>query len=671
MYIGIAVICLVVANSNNVLGANSLYDQGELDRFEEAYKENISWNFKNVVLKKLSDHEKKSLGKLGLKFIHDREFAEHLDFDEDHNDRKILVPIDSIRFLDDLSIVYALHKKQKTSNDVLEAYLGSIKYGKSERERLGLSVNLLTDLGISRDALESDVEQYSQEIFSAATVYLLSVSVGRLYFGKFSSGIGDAEGFGVEILRRLGVVPKALEFYYWAKIFLDENRIDVEDPKTLVNLRRENNLVSPDLLGDLASRIIEFRFDFVRFEEDNEKLRALQDIQNVAVSLRRYADWLDNELFLRQFMSLADSLVKKLDPNSEKTHDPALDIDVFRQHLDQLRKNNINLAEELNRIRDEKEAREKEYEAISKQNTAELEALRDLVIARDGALESANQQISSLKIELAAAKMDRGAQLEALQTELSARDGALEAATERISGLSDELTAARTDSNAQLEALRTELSVRDTALEAASQRISGLSDELAAARTGSNAQLEALRTELSVQEVRLEQLLEELDLANAKIKILQSQDLSSKEKARNEKLRREISKLNARIKELEPNRLLQRMTDRVFFRSGSYQLSEKSEETLMDWADWMALHPEQNAQLVGHTDSIGIRGYNERLAALRVESVREKLVEFGVPLRRLSIVAFGENAPRFSNTDASRRALNRRVVFVPSSTSRE
>ena len=68
--------------------------------------------------------------------------------------------------------------------------------------------------------------------------------------------------------------------------------------------------------------------------------------------------------------------------------------------------------------------------------------------------------------------------------------------------------------------------------------------------------------------------------------------------------------------------------------------------------------------IVGHTDSIGSNAYNFKLSRRRAESVKAKLLEFGLSEDRIvGIEAMGEEQPIATNTTKEGRAQNRRVEF--------
>ncbi|MFM1897705.1 MAG: hypothetical protein RLZZ385_2779 [Pseudomonadota bacterium] len=82
-------------------------------------------------------------------------------------------------------------------------------------------------------------------------------------------------------------------------------------------------------------------------------------------------------------------------------------------------------------------------------------------------------------------------------------------------------------------------------------------------------------------------------------------------------------------------------------------------------ADFMRQYPDVDAELEGHTDSVGTDAYNQGLSERRANAVRDVLVNrFNIPASRISTVGFGESRPIASNTTDDGRAQNRRVISV-------
>ncbi len=69
-------------------------------------------------------------------------------------------------------------------------------------------------------------------------------------------------------------------------------------------------------------------------------------------------------------------------------------------------------------------------------------------------------------------------------------------------------------------------------------------------------------------------------------------------------------------------------------------------------------------EIQGHTDNTGAPAHNLELSQNRAESVRQALVERGVPLTTLDARGYGQTRQLVPNITAQNRARNRRVDFV-------
>jgi outer membrane protein OmpA-like peptidoglycan-associated protein len=66
----------------------------------------------------------------------------------------------------------------------------------------------------------------------------------------------------------------------------------------------------------------------------------------------------------------------------------------------------------------------------------------------------------------------------------------------------------------------------------------------------------------------------------------------------------------------------------------------------------------------GHCDADGAAEYNVDLARRRCETVKNQLVQQGIPIEKIQIQVFGENNPVATNSSEKGKALNRRVEIT-------
>ena len=125
-----------------------------------------------------------------------------------------------------------------------------------------------------------------------------------------------------------------------------------------------------------------------------------------------------------------------------------------------------------------------------------------------------------------------------------------------------------------------------------------------------------------------------------------------------------LSQLNSILQTRDSARgLIVNMSD-VLFDFGSYTLKPGAREKLAKISGILLAHPGLTLQIEGHTDSVGTDEFNQQLSERRADSVREFLIENGVPGSGITARGFGKVQPVASNDTAEGRQRNRRVELV-------
>jgi len=104
--------------------------------------------------------------------------------------------------------------------------------------------------------------------------------------------------------------------------------------------------------------------------------------------------------------------------------------------------------------------------------------------------------------------------------------------------------------------------------------------------------------------------------------------------------------------------------DRLFFAEGSDEVGGRGLRLLREKADWLRRHGKVFVRIEGHADDLGGDDINSGLALRRAETVRDVLVEAGVPATRMHIAAFGRENRISPCTLPNCAAQNRRAVLV-------
>lgn len=111
------------------------------------------------------------------------------------------------------------------------------------------------------------------------------------------------------------------------------------------------------------------------------------------------------------------------------------------------------------------------------------------------------------------------------------------------------------------------------------------------------------------------------------------------------------------------------LSDKVIFRSGSYQISGRATEILGKVAKVINGKPDFEAMVEGHTDNVpyGKRGElydNWDLSVKRATAIVRELQKLGVAPSRLVAAGRSEYVPLVPNTTAENRATNRRTRIL-------
>jgi outer membrane protein OmpA-like peptidoglycan-associated protein len=111
--------------------------------------------------------------------------------------------------------------------------------------------------------------------------------------------------------------------------------------------------------------------------------------------------------------------------------------------------------------------------------------------------------------------------------------------------------------------------------------------------------------------------------------------------------------------------LIVNMSD-VLFDSGKFSLKPGAREKLSKVAGILLAYPELDIAVGGYTDTVGSDAMNQKLSENRATSVRDYLVQQGVPSGTVTAAGFGKTLPVATNDNAAGRQQNRRVELVVS-----
>lgn len=105
----------------------------------------------------------------------------------------------------------------------------------------------------------------------------------------------------------------------------------------------------------------------------------------------------------------------------------------------------------------------------------------------------------------------------------------------------------------------------------------------------------------------------------------------------------------------------------IYFGGGSYRIDEEQINDLSDFVKTLKNIEYYDVTIIGHTDDIGGKEYNQWLSEMRTNAVMQQLRQMGVPPEAIRFRSDGLENPAFKNDSMMNRMRNRRVdiIFTP------
>jgi outer membrane protein OmpA-like peptidoglycan-associated protein len=211
---------------------------------------------------------------------------------------------------------------------------------------------------------------------------------------------------------------------------------------------------------------------------------------------------------------------------------------------------------------------------------------------------------------------------------------------------SDAVNAQAANAQAQSDAAKARKDTADAQAATAKAQSDMVTSQAASATAVSAAQADAEQSRLAAQQANASAQQAETDKATMRTKLSEQLNsiLQTRDSARG---------------------LIVSMSD-VLFDSGKYSLKPGAREKLAKVAGILLSYPGLNIEVGGYTDNVGGDAMNQTLSENRAGSVRDYLVQQGVPTNSVSARGFGNTLPVASNDNSAGRQQNRRVELLVS-----
>ncbi|MGA8211976.1 MAG: OmpA family protein [Candidatus Sulfotelmatobacter sp.] len=273
--------------------------------------------------------------------------------------------------------------------------------------------------------------------------------------------------------------------------------------------------------------------------------------------------------------------------------------------------------------------------AVSREAVQTAEDARAIAVKKEDEMRLANERQDS---------SDAQAQSQAQADDAMRQKRQAQAATAQAQADSASDLAAKAQAESDAAMARTDAA---DAQAATAKAQSDMADNQAASATAlSAAQADAEQSRLAEQQAQLNAQQADTDKAAMRAKLSEQLNsiLQTRDSARG---------------------LIVSMSD-VLFDTGKFSLKPGAREKLAKVAGILLAYPGLNIEVGGFTDNVGGDAMNQTLSENRADSVRDYLVQEGVPTNSVSAKGFGNTLPVASNDSSAGRQQNRRVELLVS-----
>ncbi|MFS4493756.1 OmpA family protein [Maribacter sp. 2308TA10-17] len=104
--------------------------------------------------------------------------------------------------------------------------------------------------------------------------------------------------------------------------------------------------------------------------------------------------------------------------------------------------------------------------------------------------------------------------------------------------------------------------------------------------------------------------------------------------------------------------------ENLLFDFDKFKLQEASKKEMLALYKHLSTDSTFHVSILGHTDSVGSEGYNQKLSTLRAQAVADYLLKLGLSKDRIVSKGLGGKTPIATNDNENGRRQNRRVEFV-------
>lgn len=300
-----AVACAALISQPASARWENLYDTDTLEAASKLYSKNLQDTWTEDFLAKLLPQDRQAIGNVRLLLPLVGEHAHPFDYYAYPSRKLVVVPIQSVKFLDDLAIAHTWLLNRNCSDQAVFDYVGFLRFGNIKNMPGGRLPTPSAALRVPKDALNNTwVNDVSGKILKSTVYFLMAHEAGHVIYAHrpYNEITGvqaqnqekQADKFALDVMQRIGLTPQALAFFFMATSWFEPMPSDFDSAEEYDAARKQlaTHPLSSDRLITIAGRMETHAAEFAKSEPNRQ--RAEQIVRTAGATIRKIAGMLDD-----------------------------------------------------------------------------------------------------------------------------------------------------------------------------------------------------------------------------------------------------------------------------------------------------------------------------------------------------------------------------------------
>jgi len=271
----------------------NLFNQQQLMEAKNTYENNLIGVFREDLVRQLAYEHRQKLSNVKLNMPLQGEHP--LQYGAQPWNKTIIIPISSVKFLDELTIVWAWFEENNCDTAYITSYLSSV-LGKRETQEAPLQA-----FGLNMSVIKNKrVNSLSLKLHKSAIYFLMAHEAGHIVHNHkvnlkgYESQAQElaADNYALNAMASIGVMPAGM-LQYFISSYMFEPFPDLKTWEYQQNTIGElTHPLASERLHNIANRLSSNTMDFAHSEVQPQKASMI--VANAAVQISNIAKHMDN-----------------------------------------------------------------------------------------------------------------------------------------------------------------------------------------------------------------------------------------------------------------------------------------------------------------------------------------------------------------------------------------